>query len=315
MGPAPTQSPTIRYGHLAELIISNFKSGYERKQIRILEIGAWTGSSSCLISHLLSELIKYNNISKTSELVVIDPWVEYFNKTNNSKHYWYMNKNLSNGNAEKYYKKNLKKFGEPSLCVTIKDYSENVLEKMESGSFDLIYIDGSHSYKNVKYDMEQAMRLVKKNGIICGDDLETLSIVDSEAHCKAIAEDRDYLQGYHPGVTQAFLETFQNISECNVDGFWAVKKSEKFEGLCKKQSIKPFSLIPFWVPLISEIFLSFEDENRRENHIISARGVYAVKQGAGPVTHKNLRFKFRHSRFISSRKEYFIFQIKSAINN
>ena len=315
MGPAPTQSPAIRYGHLAEQIITNFKNGYAGKQIRILEIGAWTGSSSCLISHLVSELINYKNISETSELVIIDPWVEYFSKTNDSEHYQHMDKNLSNGKAEKYFHMNLKKFGEPNVCTLIKDFSEKILGEMESESFDLVYIDGSHMYKNVKYDIEQAIRLVKKGGIICGDDLETLSIIDSDAHNKAIAEDRDYIHGYHPGVTQAFLETFQTISDCMVDGFWAVKKGKVFEGLCKKSSAKPFSFIPYWVPLVSEIFLSFEDKIKSENHIISAQGVFAVKQGTGPVTQKNLRFKFKHSRLISSRKEYFAFQIKSALNH
>ncbi len=37
---------------------------------------------------------------------------------------------------------------------------------------DLIYIDASHTYKESYDDIERALRIIKKGGIICGDDYE-----------------------------------------------------------------------------------------------------------------------------------------------
>ena len=36
--------------------------------------------------------------------------------------------------------------------------------------FDLIYIDGSHEYEDVKNDAEAAFKIIKNNGIIIFDD-------------------------------------------------------------------------------------------------------------------------------------------------
>lgn len=44
-----------------------------------------------------------------------------------------------------------------------------ILEKFKN-KFDLIYIDGSHNYEDVKYDLENSIKLINKNGIIALDD-------------------------------------------------------------------------------------------------------------------------------------------------
>lgn len=45
------------------------------------------------------------------------------------------------------------------------DFYHNNIEK-----FDFIYIDGSHQYDDVKYDIENCLKLVKIGGIIAGHD-------------------------------------------------------------------------------------------------------------------------------------------------
>jgi predicted O-methyltransferase YrrM len=313
LGPNPTQSPAVRYGHLAKLILTKFQLGYEGRDIKILEIGAWTGSSSCLISLLISKLIGASRISPNSKLTIIDPWSEYFSAANIAKHYKDMSNNLSNGQAERYFKINLARYGEPRVCSIMKDFSENVLGKIEAKTFDLIYIDGSHSYLNSKYDMEQSIRLVKNDGIICGDDLETLTINNNDLHNKSLAEEKDFVDGYHPGVTQAFLDTFQMPERCMIDGFWAVKKGERFEGLCEYSSLKAFSLIPYWIPLSTNIYLGYEDKIKHENHIISSRGVFTVSHDMGHITYSSLKIHHKNIRFLASRKEFFDLQIKKEL--
>jgi hypothetical protein len=50
--------------------------------------------------------------------------------------------------------------------------SEDILPYLMDNDFDIMYIDGNHSYENVLFDIRSAKRLVKIGGFICGDDLE-----------------------------------------------------------------------------------------------------------------------------------------------
>ncbi len=54
----------------------------------------------------------------------------------------------------------------------IKGYSndENVISQVQNQSFDLVYIDGDHSYKVCKEDIEHYSRLVKHGGYLIMDD-------------------------------------------------------------------------------------------------------------------------------------------------
>ncbi len=56
-------------------------------------------------------------------------------------------------------------------CKSIKHQSKlfNLLETFKE-KFDFIYIDGSHNYEDVKYDLEKSLSLIKPNGIILLDD-------------------------------------------------------------------------------------------------------------------------------------------------
>lgn len=38
--------------------------------------------------------------------------------------------------------------------------------------FDIIYIDGDHSYDGVTNDLKESLRIIKNGGIICGHDYE-----------------------------------------------------------------------------------------------------------------------------------------------
>jgi hypothetical protein len=51
-----------------------------------------------------------------------------------------------------------------------KGFSSDVLSKFEDNYFDIIYIDGDHSYEGVKKDLKISHKKVKKDGLICGHD-------------------------------------------------------------------------------------------------------------------------------------------------
>ena len=48
--------------------------------------------------------------------------------------------------------------------------SQDVYDQFETESMDVIYIDGDHSYEQVKDDLSFALRVIKKKGFICGHD-------------------------------------------------------------------------------------------------------------------------------------------------
>jgi hypothetical protein len=51
-----------------------------------------------------------------------------------------------------------------------KGFSYDILDSFEDNHFDMIYIDGDHSYNGVKTDLNSAFLKVKNGGLICGHD-------------------------------------------------------------------------------------------------------------------------------------------------
>jgi predicted O-methyltransferase YrrM len=113
--------------------------------------------------------------------------------------------------------------------------SEQALKLFSDKSFDLIYIDGDHSYKQIKKDIILAKKKIKKNGIICGDDLEieykNINKKFTKKNSKFYLDPKkidysklnmgksiDHDTGCHLGVSFAIHEEFEKITVEN--GFW-----------------------------------------------------------------------------------------------
>jgi hypothetical protein len=114
----------------------------------------------------------------------------------------------------------------------IRNKSEYILPLFTPGQFDLVYIDGNHSFQNVDFDISQARRLVKERRILCRDDLE-LQMDECDAEYGEKHLDVDFLEDlktgiyYHPGVTFAVWKHFERVkSYC---GFCALKKEKTLE--------------------------------------------------------------------------------------
>jgi len=59
-----------------------------------------------------------------------------------------------------------------SKVTIIQSDSKTFLQKQETNTYDIIYIDGDHSYEGVKYDLIHAYEKIKNNGYIIGHDYE-----------------------------------------------------------------------------------------------------------------------------------------------
>lgn len=53
----------------------------------------------------------------------------------------------------------------------IREKSWVAAEQFQDGMFDLVYIDGDHTYEGVVKDLEAWFPKVRKGGMICGDDI------------------------------------------------------------------------------------------------------------------------------------------------
>lgn len=181
---------------------------------RILEVGSWAGQSLC----------SWNAVEGfTPRFTVVDTWKA--DAADKGEHYDRMREAADTGHIYTLFRHNVRvaKFLDrvDIICAS----SMEVLPKLPPNSFDVIYIDGSHRYPVVKSDIANAIRLIDNNGVICGDDLERQynALGDIAQHRYYVESEIDFVEGYHPGVTEAVYEAFGNVA-C-LEGLWAVRKN------------------------------------------------------------------------------------------
>ena len=88
------------------------------------------------------------------------------------------------------------------LCPFSSDHFFNKRINLNKQQFDFVYLDGDHSYKQVLKDMCNAWRVLKKKGILAGDDLN------------------------RPGVLRAVIKFSQKIKkdpQCSERDWWFIK--------------------------------------------------------------------------------------------
>jgi len=61
---------------------------------------------------------------------------------------------------------NISRYGLQDICKPIAEYSENAHKKYSGGPISLLFIDGDHTYKYVKMDIELWTPHLKKDGIL-----------------------------------------------------------------------------------------------------------------------------------------------------
>ena len=193
--------------------------------IRILEVGSWAGGS----------LIAWDKAADHQcILTVVDQWKPYYlgppRNTSDDPAY-VMDQACTSGDIEALFLSNIKAAGISDRVTLIKGDSRNILPKLLPFVYDIIFIDGDHSYEFINADIENAKRLIRVGGVVCGDDLaRQLPSVDGGHHRRQIALKNQFTnaendgEGYHPGVTQAVWEHFGQVS--NPLGLWAVQKTK-----------------------------------------------------------------------------------------
>lgn len=130
----------------------------------IVEIGSWKGASAIQLCHAAPQ----------AEVVCIDTWlgaIEMWGDHSDATRYGSLA--LKNGYPQLYYQflSNIVSQGLEKHVTPMPMPSRQALKLLGAWGVkpDLIYIDGSHEYEDVRDDISGAILLKPK--IICGDDL------------------------------------------------------------------------------------------------------------------------------------------------
>ena len=188
---------------------------------RVLEIGTYFGEGSTKVF--------IDGLSNEASFFVMDTWSEYISTTDKmcvpNKRFYRIMDGMSYFAATNTLRVILgAERRDDSPSITMIRRSSNDLFVADN-FFDLVFIDGSHYYRDVRRDIELALRILKPGGIICGDDLEILPSTDLAAFAKQ-HPDEDAISGpegdfFHPGVALAVYELLQTV-EMKAGTWWKV---------------------------------------------------------------------------------------------
>ena len=101
------------------------------------------------------------------------------------------------------------KFVERSNVMLVQDYSEGASGAFRDNFFDLVYIDASHEYKDIKLDLNLWYPKLKIGGMLCGHD------ANREGVCTA-------LEGFSKKIDSIYCRSD------NSRNFWFIKEQPRY---------------------------------------------------------------------------------------
>lgn len=154
-----------------------FQMLIDDKASLIIEVGTWKGASAIT----MLKIMKANGI-ENPRIICVDTWlggVEHWDMpddpTNKEKGWTYHMLNWKHGRPDIYsqFMSNIAKEGLTDCVVPISQTSDNAFKllKKQEIEADVIYIDASHEYEDVYRDLVNYWQLLKKGGIMFGDDV------------------------------------------------------------------------------------------------------------------------------------------------
>ncbi len=226
-GAVPHTRFTAKHGFIMATVNRAIRNG--ATSLQILEVGSWLGASTLL----WSESIRHfggAEIAGNSRVLAVDSWNPVLSSDDLMfEEYQEFAKAAKNDLAYNIFQHNAK-LGTKLFGVkidSIRGMSEDILPDIAPESCDIAYVDGSHYYDDVVYDIRLVKPIVKAGGTICGDDLNLkMEQVDAEVamangNRDCIVDEKTGLW-YHPGVTRAVHESFPDVGA--LGGFWTVTK-------------------------------------------------------------------------------------------
>ena len=209
----------IEMKNLLKIQINLFKKS-GREIFIFLEIGSYLGESLETYGGILSDKLNDNYL-----MISVDPYGLYLKQSMNMIYMYFIN-NIS----KTKFRNNFTHLRMESK----KGY--NLLNKLNI-KLDFCYIDGSHFYKDIKFEIENFNKILintpNYKGFMCGDDCEIgydelIKKVDKTKVKELFSncENLDFIRNFdnkninfHPGVTLAIKESLFPI-KITPSGFW-----------------------------------------------------------------------------------------------
>lgn len=195
-------------------------------RFNVLEIGSWAGQSAILWATVMREH------QCEGRVFCVDPWQPFASSEHTGIN---TTPTLMSAIARRdkifpLFWHNVSSEGFAKKIIPLRGKSNDVLRILHPGSFDLVFVDGSHAYSDFMNDLILASPLVKEGGILCGDDLEMqLEDIDrdyAEAHCESdFITDPKTGSDFHPGVCLGVARFFKRHLLSCYDGFWMQQKN------------------------------------------------------------------------------------------
>jgi hypothetical protein len=214
----------LRHHYMRELV-SMTAARLKGEKLRILEVGSWAGQSALVWADAIERYYGRNG-----EIICVDPWMNYMDGSQKEGILKVMKESLVSNAIFDLFSHNVKASGYSDIIFSFRGFSNDRLPMLVPEMFHLVYIDGNHVYDAVRQDLQNGGRILKNEGIICGDDLELqYDEVDQEACVSGssvdLITDPPSRQLYHPGVALAVWQFFSGRVSAR-EGFWAMQKRD-----------------------------------------------------------------------------------------
>jgi predicted O-methyltransferase YrrM len=118
-------------------------------EMRIIEIGSYVGESTMIFADRFKEVIS------------VDPYINDYDLNDAACHH---------APFDKVYEQFIRNTLSVPNIKSIKETSQNAFFILKDQQWDMVYIDGLHTYEGVLYDIEHYKTIIKPGGFICGHD-------------------------------------------------------------------------------------------------------------------------------------------------
>lgn len=137
------------YNGLLQLV-QTIQRTHDTKKFTLIEIGAYSGQSTTFFANYFERVI------------TVDPFISDYDQFDPACHFMPL---------ESVYEKFLKNVSQHSNIIHIKKTSDEAIEQLRgTNNVLVVYIDGLHTYQQVKKDIENYKDLILPDGYLCGHD-------------------------------------------------------------------------------------------------------------------------------------------------
>lgn len=179
--------PYNQFSEEDEGVLRKLLSSFGRRDLRVIEIGCWTGKVTSILSEYANTIYCVDNFLGTGSIL------EDFAK---GKY------------IRDIFEKNMQELGIRNK-ILLSDLSQrDPLYYKACSDIDFAFIDGDHRYHQVSKDIESVYQHIVKDGILSGHDFDRYLHEIDFPISEHLEEDQH--NGFHCGVIKSVTERFGN---------------------------------------------------------------------------------------------------------